>query len=239
MENKIVLVTGGAKGIGAACVKVFAEEGAKVVLNYKSSRDEAENILRKFPENILLVQGDMSEEKDIKKVFDEAEKKWGKVNILVNNAGIVDRKKSPELLGETFMEVLKVNTVGPYLVTREFAIRLGKGKGVVVNMGSMRAFVPTVADYSASKAALHSMTVSFAKELAPNVRVNAVAPGFTKTDLHKDNFDRLEKESEKALLKRYSMPEEIADAVFFLASDKAKGITGTCLLIDNGRSLYN
>ena len=238
-ENKIVLVTGAARGIGAACVASFVEQGAKVVVNYLSSESEAQSLGERYGLNVMLVQGDMSEESDIKRLFDEVESEWGTVDVLVNNAGIVNRQKFPELDGEGFMNSLKVNTVGPYLVAREFATRLGDAQGSIVNLGSMRVPCPTSVDYSASKAAVHNMTISLAKAVGPNIRVNAVAPGFTETAMHGGNIERLEAEAEKSVLKRYSQPLDLADSVVFLASDKARSITGQVLLVDNGRSLFH
>lgn len=208
-----------------------------MIVNFVRSEAGAREVADRFPGKVLPVRGDMSADDDIRRVFDEAAAKAGDVNVVVNNAGILGRTKFPELSGDAFLDMLRVNTVGPYRVVREYANRLGDREGAVVNIGSMRAFVPSSVDYSASKAALHNMTVSLAKALAPRVRVNAVAPGFTDTDMHAGNRDRLEAEGEKALLKRYSTPEEIADVVCFLASAAAKAITGQVLLADNGRSL--
>lgn len=176
-------------------------------------------------------------EADIQALFDAAEKEFGTPAILVNNAGIVNREPFSEVTAETFSRILQVNTVGPFLTSREFARRLDSRPGSIVNIGSMRAFVPTSVDYSASKAAVHNLTVSLAKALAPGIRVNTVAPGFTDTDMHESNRERLEKEGAAALLQRYSDPRDIADAVVFLASERARSITGQVLLVDNGRSL--
>ncbi len=236
-SERVVLVTGGARGIGRACVEAFASRGARVVLNYRTSGDEALAIAADYRKTVFPVQGDVSREEAIRKLFDAAVTEFGAIDTLVNNAGIVGRTKFPDLTGDAFLDMLNANTVGPYRVTREFFQRLEGRPGAVVNIGSMRAFLPTSVDYAASKTALHNMTVSLAKAMAPKVRVNAVAPGFTDTDMHAGSRDRLDAEGKKALLERYSTPQDIADAVTFLASDRARSITGQVLLVDNGRSL--
>jgi NAD(P)-dependent dehydrogenase (short-subunit alcohol dehydrogenase family) len=232
-----VLVTGGARGIGRACVIAFASRGARVVLNFRSSVDEAKALAASSPGQILPIQADVSREEDVRRLFDEATGHGWQPTVVVNNAGIVNREKFPDVSADRFLHILAVNTVAPYLIAREFALRLQGAPGVIVNIGSMRAFAPTTVDYSASKAALHNLTVSLAKTLAPAIRVNAVAPGFTETDMHQGNHDRLEAEGRKSPLQRVSTPEDIAEAVVFLASDRARSITGQILLVDNGRSL--
>jgi len=236
-DRRIVLVTGGARGIGRASVEAFAQAGAKVILNYRSSQEEAEEVASAFPGQVFPMQGDLSRDADITRLFQQMEETTGWPDILVNNAGIVNREKFPHVSGDTFLDLLRVNTVGPYLVSRAFALALPQKPGVIINIGSMRGLFPTTVDYSASKAALHNLTVSLAKSLAPNIRVNAVAPGFTETDMHRGNRERLQAEGSAALLQRYSTPADIADAVCFLASPQARSITGQILLVDNGRSL--
>lgn len=239
-HNHSILVTGGSSGIGAACVLEFAKNNAQVFMNYKNSHKEALELQKTFPNNITIVQGDMSCEKDITATFDMAEKIAKPIDILINNAGIINRKAFKDLEKNDFLKILEVNTVGPYLVSKEFAYRLQGKPGSIVNIGSIRTFQPTATtiDYSASKAALHNMTMSLAKTLAPNIRVNTVAPGFTKTNMHKGNFERLDLEAKKSLLQRYSSAQDIAEAVLFFASKKAKSITGQVLSVDNGTILF-
>jgi 3-oxoacyl-[acyl-carrier protein] reductase len=239
-HNHLVFITGGASGIGAACVIEFAKNNAQILLNYKNSHDEALELQKQFPQNITLFQGDMSCKKDIKEAFNTAEKIGKTVDILINNAGIINRKTFKDLEKEDFLKILEVNTVGPYLVSKEFASRLKNKQGSIVNIGSLRALqpTPTTIDYAASKAALHNMTISLAKTLAPNIRVNSIAPGFTKTNMHQGNFERLDLEAKKSLLQRYSSAQDIAESVLFFASNKAKSITGQILSVDNGTMLY-
>jgi 3-oxoacyl-[acyl-carrier protein] reductase len=236
-SGETILVTGGARGIGRACVEAFAAAGARVILNYHSSAREAEQVAAAWPEQVVAIQADVSKEADVARLFDEAAASGETPTVLVNNAGIGNRERFPDVSAATFLRLLEVNTVGPYLVSREFVLRLADRPGSIVNIGSMRAFQPTAVDYSASKAALHNLTVSLAKAVGPRIRVNAVAPGFTDTDMHAENRARLEEEGLKSVLQRYSTPGDIADAVLFLASKRARSITGQILLVDNGRSL--
>ena len=236
-EGKTVVVTGGARGIGRACVEAFARNGANVMVNFHSSKEEATGLAETNQRTVALHQADIADEAQVKALFDTVNERFGRASILVNNAGIVNREKFPDITAEAFERILKINTIGPFLAAREFARQAGDDGGSIVNIGSMRAFVPTIPDYSASKAALHNLTISLAKELAPAIRVNTVAPGFTDTDMHRDNPERLEREAARSLLQRYSSPADIADAVLFLASGKARSITGQILLVDNGRSL--
>lgn len=242
--KEIVFITWWATWIWAACAKKFTNEGFKVAINYLNSDEEAIKLQKELLDSAIF-KWDMSEEKEIERVFDEIKNTmWEYPSILINNAWIVWRIKFPDLNWEQFANVLKVNTIWPYLVTREFIKRQDwklDWKSIVF-ISSMRAYPegssPSSIDYSASKAAINNMVSSLAKTIAP-CRVNWVAPWFTKTHIHDANPWRLETEAQKSILKRYSMPEEIADSVFFLASKWATSITWEVLRVDNWRSILS
>lgn len=238
--SKLVFITGWATWIWKAIVEKFASEWFDVFFNYLTNNEWAKWLISNF-KNVKCLKWDMSVKSDIEKVFDEIFKIfWKYPDILINNAAIVSRTKFPDITSEEFEKILKVNTVWPYLVTREFFVRLNwnlENKSVIF-IWSMRWWFETATtiDYSASKAAIHNMVASLAKAMSP-CRVNWVSPWFTKTPMHEWNYERLDIEAQKSVLKRYSEPSEIADSVLFLASEAAKSITWQIIKVDNWRSL--
>lgn len=242
--KKLAFITWWANWIWAACAKKFTKLWYQVAINYLSSQEEAYRLKNNLQDSGIF-QWDMSEQKDIERVFNEIKNQyWMFPNVLINNAWIVGRVKFPKLDWDKFANVLKINTIWPYLVTREFLKRHGENlewKSVIF-LGSMRGWPESSSsssiDYSASKAAIHNMVSSLAKLCSP-CRVNWVAPWFTETPMHEWNLDRLNQEAGKSILKRYSSAEDIADSVYFLSSDQAKSITGQVLRVDNWRSLMS
>jgi 3-oxoacyl-[acyl-carrier protein] reductase len=228
---KSVLITGATSGIGRAAAIKFAREGYLVYCHGKSSESDFSVIeeIEKLGERTKKVFADMANESEIRDMFAEIKS----LDVLVNNAGTVTRTKP--VTTEDFRKTMEVNVIAPYLCAE-----LSREKGVqaIVNLGSMRALpqTATTPDYSASKAAVHNLTASLARMYAPECRVNAVAPGFTQTGMHTGNEERLEKEAEKSLLKIYAQPEDIAEMIYFLSSEKARFITGQVLVADGGRS---
>ncbi len=242
--KKLVFITWWATWIWAACCKKFAKEWYWVAINYLNSSDHANELANQLW-HAKAFQWDMSKQEDIDRVFSEIKDHFNQnPEILINNAAVVWRVKFPELDWNRFSEILNINAVWPYLVTRQFIQRQEwklDWKSIVF-LWSMRWWPESSSassiDYCASKAAVHNMVVTLAKSFSP-CRVNWIAPGFTKTLMHKWNLERLEKEAEKSILKRYSEPEEIAESVYFFASDLAKSITGQVLRVDNWRSLMS
>lgn len=237
MSKKLAFITWWAKWIWAACVRVFKENWYEVAFNYLTSEKEAIELEKETWAKKFF--WDMSLQEDIESIFKNIKNDfWKYPDVLVNNAWIVNRTKFPELTWDKFEEVLAINTVWPYRVTKEFFNKCEKESSSVVFIGSMQWWNQTArtVDYAASKAAIHNMVITMAKSMTPT-RVNWVAPWFTKTDMHKWNFERLDSEAEKSILKKYSMPKEIAEVVLFLASEKASSITGQTIAVDNWRSL--
>lgn len=246
LEGKVALITGSSRGIGKAIAIEFAKEGAKVVVNYAESKDKADVVvgeIKKIGSDAVNIKCDVSDEKQVKEMIDLAIKKFGKIDILVNNAGIVIPKSFQELTGNDWEKILKVNLIGTFLCSKAAAPHMLRQKyGKIVNVSSIRGLEccgrAGILDYSASKAGVINFTKTLAKELAPHINVNSVAPGLTETDQWKDRDTSFVKaEAEKTLLKRFAKPEEIAKAALFLASDDSSYITGDVLIVDGGYSL--
>ncbi len=239
LENKVALITGASRGIGRATAILFAKEGAKVVINYKSNQREAEKVLEIAGKNNgIIARADVSNEEDVKRLVDETVKQFGKIDILVNNAGIVFEIPLMEKTVEQWEQTLRTNLIGTFLCSKYVALYMKQQKGgAIVNVSSTNAFdgYPESIDYDVSKAGITILTKDFAKELAPYVRVNAVAPSWVDTDMNKNlPAGFLKSETEKILLKRFAKPEEIAKAILFLSSDDASFINGSTLTIDGG-----
>lgn len=246
LEGKIALVTGASRGIGRATTLALAKEGAKVVINYRSDEKaalELEAEVKKLGQEALLIQADVSVPNDIERMFVMVLKAYGTLDILVNNAGTHIPKSYWELSYEDWNKVLATNVIGSFMCAREAArIMLDRKTGTIINIASVRGLFHCGRvgnmDYSASKAALISMTSTLAKELAPHVRVNAIAPGPTDTDLTRSwDKETMSCAINESYMKRLMKPEEIANAACFLASDDASGMTGATLVVDGGYSL--
>jgi len=240
-KNKIVLITGASRGIGAETAKLFAKEGATVIINYLLDEMSAKSILNEINNNGMLIQADISKQDEINEMFEQVSKKYEKLDILVNNAGIVSVKPFSELTLEEWNKTYAVNITGMFLCSQK-AIELMKDGGSIVNISSIRGLFDQgrapIADYSTSKAAVISFTKTLAKEVAPKIRVNTVAPGMTNTDTVKSiPRELIEKFKEDSYLKRLIEPKEVAHTILFLSSDEASAITGALLIVDGGQSL--
>jgi 3-oxoacyl-[acyl-carrier protein] reductase len=241
-KDKVVLITGSSRGIGRATALAFAKEGAKIVVNYSNSQKEANDVVKeifKIGTEAIAAKCDVSKEEEVKKMVSETIKKFGKIDVLVNNAGIVYDVPLFEKTVEQWNKTLGVNLIGTFLCSKSAAPYLKKQKtAAIINISSTNG-VDTLgtesADYDASKSGVISLTKNLATELAPNVRVNCIAPGWVNTDINKDlPKDYVAEETEHILMKRFGRPEEIAKAVLFLASDDASFVTGTTLVVDGG-----
>ena len=245
MSNKVALITGSSRGIGRATAYEFARQGYDVIINYRTNKKPAEDLIRRinadFDVKTALFCADVSDENSIKLMVDEIKKDFGRIDVLVNNAGIAIDCDYKDKTVDNFIKTLKVNLIGPFIVAKYVAPIMQEQKaGKIINVSSNNAttcFYPTSADYDASKAALDNLTKNMAIEYAPYINVNAVAPGWVNTDMNKDIFadDEIKRlECERVLKKRFAEPEEIAKIIAFLASQDADYINGTVITVDGG-----
>lgn len=241
-----LVITGGSRGIGAACARLAARDGWPVLITYRSRAAEAEAVLaaiRAAGGKAEAIRADAASEEDTKAAFDAAEALAGRVEGLVNNAGILDLATSFETIStERWRRIIETNTTGAFLAAREAVLRMkGAGGGSIVNMSSMAAPLGAggeFIDYAASKGAVESMTLGMAKELGPHgIRVNAVRPGLIATDIHADggDADRAERLLGSVPLGRVGTADEVAEATCWLLSDKASYVTGAILPVSGGR----
>jgi NAD(P)-dependent dehydrogenase (short-subunit alcohol dehydrogenase family) len=245
LNEKSALITGGARGIGATTALLFASEGARVGivdLREDGLKDVADRAHQKNFE-IKTFVGDITKKDQIKKVIDEFVQAYGKIDILVNNAGVVIPRPFFEKTVEDWENTLRVNLIGMFLCCQVAAkYMLDQKSGKIVNISSIRGIDHCgregVMDYSASKMAVIGLTKTMAKELAPYINVNTVAPGHTKTEMTAPLPDEIKQNMiEGSYLKRMAEPEDIAKAILFMGSDDANFITGQILLVDGGFSL--
>ena len=243
--RKVALVTGGAKGIGAAICRELASKGFDVVINYLTSEKEAKSLaselISKYGVNSLAIKCDVSDEKQVDEMIKEIEKQLVGVDVLINNAAIDLSGMWHEKKAEDFRKTLDVNVVGAYNVAkRVYRHMVDKKWGRVINISStngINTYFPMCVEYDASKAALISLMHDLAMQFAPYINVNAIAPGFIGTESELEGYDEefLKSEEEKILVKRRGKPEEVAKLVSFLASDDASYINNSVIRIDGGQ----
>jgi len=240
LKDKVAVITGSNKGMGKVTALLFAKEGAKVVINSRS--EEKEDSVRKLIEkdggSAIFVTADISDPEGVRQLFKEVVDAYGTVDILVNNAGIHNPKDFFDLMAKDWVDMLRVNLIGTFLCSQEAAkIMLDHKSGRIINIASVRGLPhcsrPGNMDYSASKAGVINFTKSLAKELAPNIQVNAIAPGPTDTPMNEWTKDDLK----KTYLGRLLQPEEIAKTTLFLAGEAPSGLTGEIIVVDGGYNL--
>ncbi|ABS34878.1 3-oxoacyl-[acyl-carrier-protein] reductase [Clostridium botulinum] len=242
LEGRTAIVTGASRGIGRAIAKKLASMGANLVLNYRSSAKEIDTLLEEIEEfgiETLVIQGDVSSFEDSKKIADEAKNKFGTIDILINNAGITKDSLILRMTEEDFDKVISVNLKGVYNCSKHIApIMLKQRSGKIINISSVVGVAGNAGqcNYAAAKAGVIGITKSLAKELGSRgITVNAVAPGYIRTDMTDALPEKVKKSIEDLLpLKRLGTPEDVAEAVGFLASDKAAYITGQVIHVDGG-----
>lgn len=243
MNEKVVLITGGSKGIGAAAVEAFAQYGYNIVLNYAHDEEAAKGVKDRiestYSVSVLLAKADVSKKEDVQNMVEMAIQTFDHIDVLVNNAGIAIDQTFEDKTDVEFRKVLDVNLVGPFLVSKEVGKRMQEqGHGKIINVSSTNGIdtlYPESMDYDASKAGLISLTRNLATTFAPHVQVNAVAPGWVNTEMNKELDEEFIKEEErKILLGRFAEPKEIASVIYFLTTKEAGYINGTVIRIDGG-----
>jgi NAD(P)-dependent dehydrogenase (short-subunit alcohol dehydrogenase family) len=247
--DKVIIVTGGGRGIGAATARLAAEQGYAVCINYLRDRAAAEKLrdeIEKKKGKALAVRGDVSIEADVLNLFRQADQALGRVTVLVNNAGIVDRSTRVEFItAARLARMFAINVTGSFLCAREAVKRMstkhgGQG-GAIVNISSAAARLGSpgdYVDYAASKGAIDTFTIGLAKEVAAEgIRVNAVRPGVIRTEIHAVSGDpaRVERIGKMAPLGRAGEAEEVARAILWLASAEASYTTASILDVTGGR----
>ena len=241
--KKVVLITGSSRGIGKATAIEFAKKGYNVVINYVSNDDAAKNLKKYLTENydtdVMTCKCDISDEIKVKEMVKQVIDYFGKIDVLVNNAGIAIDTTFDDKTVENFRKTLDVNLIGPFIVSREVGkYMLEQKRGSIINVTStngLETYYEYSLDYDASKAALISLTHNLSEYFLPYIRVNAVAPGWVNTEMNKElDSDYVKEECEKIYLRRFAEPEEVAKAIYFLASDDATYINNEVLRVDGG-----
>ena len=236
LQDKIAVVTGASRGIGRATAKALAREGAMVIVNYNVSKERADEVVSEIAK---AIQCNVSDFEQAKEFFGGVVKEYGRIDILVNNAGITRDNLIMKMSEEEFQDVIQTNLAGVFngikFVTRPM---MKQRQGHIINMASVSGIIGNMgqANYSASKAGVIGLTKATAKELSSRgITVNAVAPGFIATEMTDKLSDAVKEEACKTIpLGAFGTVEDVAEAVVFLASDRAKYITGQVLCVDGG-----
>jgi NAD(P)-dependent dehydrogenase (short-subunit alcohol dehydrogenase family) len=247
--DQVMIVTGGARGIGAATALLGAQRGYAVAINYRKNQQAADALARRITDaggKALAVQADVASEPDVVGLFQTVDRTLGRVSALVNNAGIVDRGMPvAQMDAGRIQRMLAVNVTGSFLCAREAVKRMstrhGGPGGAIVNVSSIAARLGGAGeyvDYAASKGAIDTFTVGLAKEVGPEgIRVNAVRPGIIRTDIHLSSGDpaRVQRIGVTAPLQRPGEAEEVARAILWLLSEEASYMTGALVDVTGGR----
>lgn len=246
LKNKVAVVTGGSKGIGTAISERFGKEGMKVVINYHSDEKGARaaaDAVKKNGGDAIIVQADIGSEEGAKKLVDTAVKKFGDLDVWVNNAGMENQVATKDMTLDNWNRVLNVNLTGVFLGTKAALNYFTdhKKKGNIINMSSVHEQIPwpTFAHYAASKGGVKLFTQTVAMEYAKqNIRVNAIGPGAINTPINANDPKQLKATTAMVPMGRIGKPEEVAAAAAWLASDESSYVTGITMFVDGGMTLY-
>jgi len=247
--NKVALVTGGSRGIGAATSVLLAKNGFDVCINYRQNTSQAELLLaqlRKYHTNCIAIQADVSDEAQVVSLFEQIDSKLGSISALVNNAGILKKQSAiTSLTADRINSILSTNVTSAFICCREAVARMstktGGTGGCIVNVSSAASRLGAPGeyiDYAASKGAMDSLTIGLSKEVAAQgIRVNSVRPGFIYTEMHSDGGepDRVDRIAASIPMQRGGQPDEVAQAIFWLLSESSSYITGSFIDAAGGR----
>lgn len=241
-EGKVAFITGGSRGIGAAVARIFAKNGCNIVINYvrddKAAFGIRDELVKNYGVKVLVLKGDVSLEDVVKDMAFKILKEFGRIDYLINNAGIAIDTTLEDKTVDNFRRIIDVNLIGTFLMCKYVGkMMLEQGSGSIVNVSSTNgidSYYPYGMDYDASKAGVINLTHNFAIQFAPVVRVNSVAPGWVKTD-HLGEMDDLsiQDECKHILLGRFAEPEEIAETIYFVANHSY--MNDSIVKVDGGR----
>lgn len=246
---KTILITGGSRGIGAATALLAAKEGYAVVVNYHKNKGSADTVVSQIKNEggtAVAIQADITKVQDVKNLFNETKRVFGNLDVLINNAGILEPQMRFETMSiERIINTFKTNVFAQFLCTREaikqMALSKGGKGGAIVNVSSLasKSGAPNeYIDYASAKGAIDTFTIGLSKEIAnEGIRVNAVRPAFIYTDIHTDGGepDRIERIKDTIPLKRGGQTKEVAEAILWLASEKSSYCTGTFIDVSGGK----
>lgn len=244
MNRKVVLITGSSRGIGRSTAIKYAQNNYNVVINYNNSYDKARELgdylVSTYGIEVMIVKANISNEVEVKDMVDKVISKFGNIDVLVNNASIAIDSDFISKDSNSFNEILNTNLVGTFLVSKEVSKYMKDNRsGIIINVSSTNGidsmYVESL-EYDASKAGVISLTHNLAEYLKPYVRVNCVCPGWVNTDMNKDlDSSYIEQENKRIMLNRFAEPEEIANVIYFLATDEASYINNSIIKVDGGR----
>jgi 3-oxoacyl-[acyl-carrier protein] reductase len=247
LDGRVAIVTGSSRGIGRAIAERLASDGARVVVSYASNVAEAEavvGVIQGAGGEATAVAGDVSRRDDVERLVTAAVDRFGRIDILVNNAGVHVAKGVLETTEEDWDRTIDVNLKGPYLCSKAVApIMLDQGRGTIINISSNSGLYHPSAmrftEYVASKAGLNGLTKALALALGPAIRVNAICPGWIRTDMLEEIDPEVHQRIlDETALARWGTPQDVASAAAFLASDEASFITGELMIVAGGRGMH-
>jgi len=247
LKDQVAIITGASRGIGRSIVETFASEGAKVVINYNTNETRALDVAKEIEKkggDAICVKADVSNVEDVKRLVSKTLAKFGRIDILVNNAGVMFPEDFLTTNEQVWDKTMDINLKGAYLCSKEVApAMLRQKKGKIINISSNSGlYHPSslwYVEYVASKAGMNGMTRAMALRLGPYITVNAICPGYIKTEMVAQYDAATEKMVlDETALKRFGRPDDVASAAVFLASDEANFITGELLIVAGGRGMH-